>query len=329
MRAIQIKSFGGPDVLESIERTTPTPGEGEILVRLRAIGVNFAETLARQAKYVVTPELPAVLGSEGAGEIAALGPRVSGLSIGQRVAAPLFAAGSITGAYAEYAVLPAALAVPLPDDISFEIAAAVQVQGLTALYLIRQADPKGKNILINAAAGGVGSLLVQMAGKAGAKTIVAAASSHEKLEFAKKRGADAGVNYTKADWLDELRRATGSAGPDVIYESVGGKVLADSLAALAPLGRIVIYGALNIHSFALGAPELLGMIFKNQSMTGFAFAPLLTPQALGRDLRHLFDLIAAGGLDVNIGGAFPLERAAEAHRALENRTTMGKLLLLA
>jgi len=328
MRAIQIKSFGGPDVLETVERATPTPGEGEILVRLRAIGVNFAETLARQAKYAVTPELPAVLGSEGAGEIAALGPHVSGLSIGQRVAAPLFAAGAITGAYAEYAVLPAALAVPLPDDISFEIAAA-QVRGLTALYLVRQADPKGKNILINAAAGGVGSLLVQMAGKAGAKTIVAAASSREKLEFAKQLGADAGVNYTKADWLDDLRHAIGGAGPDVIYESVGGKVMADSLAALAPLGRIVIYGALNIQSFALGAPELLGMIFKNQSLTGFAFAPLLTSQALGRDLRHLFDLIAAGSLDVTIGGAFPLEQAAEAHRALENRTTMGKLVLLA
>jgi NADPH2:quinone reductase len=115
----------------------------------------------------------------------------------------------------------------------------------------------------------------------------------------------------------------------VIYESVGGAVMAGSLAALAPLGRIVIYGALNIQSFALGAAELLGIIFKNQSLTGFAFAPLLTAQALARDLRHLFDLIAAGGLIVTIGGAFPLERAAEAHRALENRTTMGKLLLLA
>jgi NADPH2:quinone reductase len=327
MKAVQISRFGGPEVLEIIERPTPSPGAGQLLVRARAIGVNLADALTRANRYAVTPPLPAILGAEAAGIVEAIGADVHGFATGQRVAAPLFADNSL-GAYAEFVVIDANLAVPLPDAISFEQAAALMIQGITALHLTRQAPPKGKSVLVNAAAGGVGSLLVQLARRGGARSVIAGASNTEKLDFARSLGADGGVNYTRPDWTEELRRITDGNGPDIIYESVGGEVTMASLAALAPLGQIVIYGALNIQSFQLGVPELLGLIFKNQSVTGFAFAPLLTPAGLRSGLAELFDLVMRGELVVTIGGRYPVAEASNAHSALEGRGTTGKLILL-
>ncbi len=327
MKAVQISRFGGPEVLKVIELPTPAPAAGQLLVRVRAAGVNLADTLTRRDRYAVTPSLPAILGTEAAGVVEAVGTGAQGVAVGQRVAVPLFAANSL-GGYAEFAAIDAALAVPLPDVISFEQAAALQIPGLTALYLTRQAPPNGKTVLINASAGGVGSILVQLAKRAGARKVIAGASTQEKLDFTRSLGADAGVNYTKPDWIDDLRRVTDGIGPDIIYESVGGEVTGASLAALAPLGQIVIYGALNIQSFQLGVPDLLGLIFKNQSLTGFAFQPLLTPESLHSGLAELFDLVASGGLVVTIGGKFGLEEASKAHSALEGRGTRGKLVLV-
>lgn len=326
MKAVQISRFGGPEVLNLVELPTPVPGAGQLLVRIRAIGVNLADTLTRRDRYAVTPPLPAILGAEAAGVVEALGASVRGFALGQRVAVPLFVANSL-GGYAEFAVIDAGLAVPLPDAISFEQASALQIQGLTALYLTRQAAPKGKTVLINAAAGGVGSILVQLAKRAGARKVIAGASAPAKLDFVRSLGADAGVNYTRSGWTEELQRVTDGNGPDIIYESVGGDVTAASLAALAPLGQIVIYGALNIQSFQLGVPELLGLIFKNQSLTGFAFQPLLTPENLRSGLAELFDLVVRDELVVTIGGKYPLEEASKAHSALEGRGTRGKLIL--
>jgi NADPH2:quinone reductase len=326
MKAVQISRFGGPEVLEVVELPTPIPGPGQLLVKVRSIGVNLADTLTRMNRYAVTPPLPAILGAEAAGVVEAKGADVRGFAIGQRVAAPLFVASGF-GAYAEFVVIDAGLAVLLPDEISFEQAAALPIQGLTALYLTRQAPPKGKTVLITAAAGGVGSLLVQLAKRAGARAVIAGASSAQKLEFARSLGADAGVNYTNQNWIDELRGLTGGNGPDIIYESVGHEVTKASLAALAPLGQIVIYGALNIQSFQLGVPELLGLIFKNQSLTGFAFAPLLSPEGLRAGLDELFGLVTKGKLVATIGGRYPLAEASQAHSALEGRGTIGKLVL--
>lgn len=328
MKAVQFTRFGGPEVLEVVQVPTPTPGHGQVLVRVKAIGVNFAETLMRMNRYAVTPPLPAIPGAEVAGVIERLGTGAGGLAIGQRVAAPLFATGAVLGGYAEYAVIDADLVVPLPEGLSFEDATALMVQGLTALYLTRQAAPAGRTVLVNAAAGGVGSLLVQLARRAGAKSVIAAASTSEKLAFARSLGVDAGVNYTQPDWIESLRRATGGNGPDIVYESVGGQVTTKSLEALAPLGQIVIYGALNIQSFQLGVPELLGLIFKNQSLTGFAFAPLLNPARLRTALKDLFDRRVRGELTVTIGGRYPLDKAADAHRALESRESTGKVVLI-
>jgi NADPH2:quinone reductase len=327
MKAIQISRFGSPEVLDVVDVPTPVPAAGQILVRLRSIGVNLADTLTRMDRYAVTPPLPAILGTEAAGVVEAIAADVSGFAVGQRVAAPLFATNGI-GAYAEFAVIDAGIAVPLPDAISFDQAAALMIQGLTALCLTRQAPPKGNAVLINAAAGGVGSLLVQLAKQAGARTVIAGASNAQKLEFARSLGADAGVNYTTPGWTEELRRITDGNGPGIIYESVGHEVTTASLATLAPLGQIVIYGALNIQKFQLGVPELLGLIFKNQSLTGFAFATLLSPEGLRAGLNELFDLVINGKLTVTIGGRYPLAEASKAHIALEGRGTKGKLLLI-
>ncbi|MFZ2979584.1 MAG: zinc-binding dehydrogenase, partial [Sphingobium sp.] len=250
------------------------------------------------------------------------------IAIGTRVAAPLFAANISLGGYAEFVVVPVDYIVPLPDNLSFDQATALMVQGLTAAYLIKQVPPAGKTVLATGAAGGVGSFLVQLARQAGARHIVAAASSEQKLAFTRSLGADVGIDYTDPHWTVSLNAALGGAGPDIIYESVGGTITMDGLAALAPLGQMVIYGALNIQQFALGVPDLLGLIFKNQSITGFALVPLLTPGSLKRELGALFDDAAQGLLTVTIGGVYPLADAADAHRALEARNTIGKLILV-
>jgi NADPH:quinone reductase len=328
MRQVQFSRFGGPDVLEVVEKPTPVPGESRVLVRVAAIGVNFSDTLMRQNRYAVTPELPAIPGTEMAGTVERLGPGVTSPAVGTRVAVPLFATGAAVGGYTDHVVVDADLVVPLPDALSYEVAVALMIQGLTALYLSRQISPKDKTVLITAAAGGVGSLLVQLARRAGAKKIIAAASSASKLDFAGSLGADAGVDYTGPDWVDAVRAATDGAGPDLIFESAGGDITRGCLEVLAPNGELVIYGALNIQSFDFGVPELIGIIFKNQSLTGFALATLLTPAGLKQGLAELFDLAARGDLKVTIGATYPLARAGDAHRALEGRGTTGKVVLV-
>jgi NADPH:quinone reductase len=328
MDAVVLDRFGGPDVLKLDRVAMPEPGPGQVRVKVHAAGINFADTLMRQDRYAVTPPLPSILGSEAAGVVDAVGEGVTGIVVGQRVAAPLFAAGQFFGGYAQYAVTGAEFAVPIPDHVSFDAAAALLAQGLSALYLTRQAPPSGKTVLVNAAAGGVGSLLVQLALLAGATCVIAAASTKDKLAFAREMGANITVNYTDADWADQVAEATGGLGPDIIYESAGGAITRTSLAMLAPKGQMVVYGALNIQDFALGVPELMAMIFKNQSLTGFALAPLLTAEGMKADLGWLFALLAKGALRVTIGGRFAFEAVADAHRQLESRATHGKLVLI-
>ena len=322
MRQIEFANFGAPEVLKLVGKPTPAPGPGEILVGVKAIGVNFADTLMRQNRYAVTPELPAVPGTEVAGVVESIGHGVVSPPVGTRVAVPLFATGAVTGGYSDYVMVDASLAVPLPDDLSFEAAAALMIQGLTALYLTRQFPPKDKTVLVNAAAGGVGSLLIQLAKRAGAKAVIAAASTTEKLSLARSLGADFGIDYSKPSWGDEVRAASDGSGPDIIFESVGGDATKECLKMLASEGEIVIYGALN-----LGVPELINLIFKNQSLTGFALPTLLTPDGLARGLSELFELAVKGALKVHIGPTFSLKDAAKAHQAMEARKTAGKVVM--
>lgn len=317
MKAIQIQRFGGPEVLELAEVPIPQPGPDQVLIRVAAAGVNFAETLMREDRYVASYALPAIPGSEVAGTIVATGASVEGLEVGQRVGAILAAARMLCGGYAEYVVADAAVTVPLPDALGYDEAAALLVQGLTALYLTRQIDPAGRDVLVTAAGGGVGSLLIQLALRAGARRVTAAASSDAKRALALSAGAEEAVDYADLTTLS----------PDLIYDSVGGDVFPACLEILAPKGILVAYGSLNLASFALGVAELKRMVFGNQSLRGFAFGPLLEHRTMRHDLGNLFDLAVGGALRVSIGARYQLADAAEAHRALLRRDTVGKLIL--
>lgn len=329
MKAIQINRFGGPEILEPVDAPMPVPGPGEVLVAVRAAGVNFADVLMRADRYAMTPPLPSILGQEVAGVVAGHGEGVdrSSWPAGRRVAAPLFAIGRFLGGYADHVAISTDALVPIPDGLSFEAASALMVQGLSALHLLHQAPATGRTVLISAAAGGVGSFLVQLARRDGAKRVIAAASSPEKLAFARDLGAHDVVNYAERGWVEAARAAAGGAGPDLIFESAGGMITRDCLGLLGPCGRLMIYGALNIHDFRFDAEDLKRIIFLNQSISGFALVPLLTPDGLRRDLSELFGLAAQGQLMVTIDSVHRLEDAAEAHRRIESRASRGKIIL--
>jgi len=325
MKAVQFRRFGGPEVLETIEQPTPQPGPGEVLVRVRAAGVNYFETLMRRNLYASTPELPMVPGVEVAGEIEAVGEGVDATLRGARVAVPMFAVGRPSGGYAEYLAVDAASVVPLPDGLPFEHAVALLVPGLTALHVVRRSSPRGRTVLVTAAAGGVGSLLLQLARRAGAERVIAVAGGAEKLEAARGLGADLGADYRESGWAARVREAAGGHGADIVYDTVGGAVTRACLDILAPAGELV-FAALG--RYELTVTELEGMLFRNQSLKGFALLLLLTPQSLRTDLAELFALAAAGALTVTIGGRYRLDQAGEAHRVVEERRSTGKVVLM-
>ena len=324
MRTVRLSRFGGPEVLECVEMPKPVAGSGEILVRVEAAGVNFVETLLRSNSYAMTPPLPMVLGVEVVGVVEELGDGLTALDRGTRVAVPLFAANRLSGGYAEYVAVEAAWAVPVPDGISAQTATALMVQGLSALHLIRRAPPEGKSVLVTAAAGGIGSLLVQCAKAAGARRVIAVASSPAKLALAKELGADEGIDYTEAGWPSQIHRITETAGVDIVYDLVGGSTSSSCLQVLAEGGEL-LFAALG--RFGLELDDIQHMISRNQSIKGFSLLPLLTQASVKADLAHLFELTRSGKLKVLPGEAFPLERAGDAHHAIESRRTTGKVVL--
>jgi len=325
MKAVQFTRFGPPDVLEVVEVPVPALGPGEVLVRVHAAGVNFFEVLMRANRYAVTPELPMFPGVEVAGTVERAGPRADPSLIGARVAVPLFAIGRGSGGYAEFVAVDGGSVVRLPDALSFAAAAGLMVQGLTALHLLRRSPARGKAVLVNAAAGGVGSLLVQLARRDGARMVIAAASSDEKRALALSLGADHAVDYTTPGWQEDVKRQTGGRGADIICETVGGEFSRAAVDALAPCGELVLAA---MGRFGLAATDIERMLDKNQSIQGFSLLPLLMPQGVSGDLAELFDLAAAGLLTVVEGGRFPLHQAAEAHRAIEERRVAGKVVLV-
>lgn len=325
MKAIQFSRFGGPEVLELVDVPAPEPQAGEVLIRVQAAGINFFEVLMRADRYAVTPQLPMVPGVEVAGVVEAVGQGVNKALLGCRVAVPLFVSRRPHGGYAEQVTIDANLVIPLPDAVSFEAATALMVQGLTAHHLLRQGPPDGRTVLVSAASGGVGSLLVQLARQKGASRVVAAAGDRSKLDLALSLGADVAIDYTNPDWPMHVRDATDGKGADIIYDTVGGALTAALLRALAPGGELV-FAALG--RFALDPSELEAMIGRNQSLRGFALLPLLSADVLRTSLSDLFQLAASGRLRVTIGGRFPLGQAGEAHRLLEERRSTGKVVLV-
>lgn len=325
MKAVQYNRFGSPDVLDVVDIAAPVAGAGDVLVRVGAAGVNFFEVLMRADRYAVTPGLPMFPGVEAAGTVEAVGEGADPGLLGFRVAVPLFASARPFGGYADYVAIDANLAVPLPDTLSFEDATALMVQGLTTSHLLKQSPPANKTVLIPAAAGGVGSLLIQLARGQGARHVIALAGGETKRGFAVSLGADAAIDSNEADWRARVREATDGAGVEIVYDTVGGASTEAFLDILAPGGELV-FAALG--RFTLSATALEAMIGRNQSLKGFALLPLLSPAVLRAGLSELLDLAAQGRLRAVIGGRFALDKAAEAHRLIEARRSTGKVVLV-
>jgi NADPH2:quinone reductase len=321
MRAVLMREFGPPGVLTVAVVPDPVPGPGQVLIAVEAAGISFVETQVRAGRGpnpAMRPELPVTPGNGVAGEIVAAGPGVAAGLVGARVVSTTGG----TGGYAELVAVDAALPIPVPAGLPLPVALALLADGRTALVLSRQAAPaQGEWVLVEAAGGGVGSLLVQLAVGAGAH-VVAAASNAAKLEVARGAGAELGVDYTRPGWADEVRAATG--GVAVVFDGVGGAIGRTSFGLVNPGGRFVVHG---VASGEAAMPDPAVAEERGVTVIGLWSAPL-TPEEARALSVHALDEAVAGRLRPTIGQTFPLERAADAHAAIQARTAVGKTLLV-
>lgn len=318
-KAIVAAAPGGPEVLQLQDVEVPVPGRGQLLVKVAAAGVNFIETYERSGTYKVS--FPFTPGSEAAGTVAALGEGVSGFRAGDRVA---FSEGS--GTYAEYALVPAEAALPVPDGVSLDVAAALPLQGMTAHYLVNSSFKVGPEhtVLTHAGAGGVGLILTQLIKAKGAR-VITTVSSDEKEALARAAGADEVLRYT--GFPEKVRELTNGTGVDVVYDGVGKDTFDGSLASLRKRGTMVLFGG------ASGQVPPFDLQRLNAGGSLFITRPKLKDHLLTTEERQwraseLFEAVLAGRLDVRIGGSYPLAEAARAHEDLQARRTTGKLLLV-
>lgn len=324
MKQVQMQDYGSPEVLKLVETDIPSPNAGEVLVKVKTIGVNYSDILRRKNTYFQETPLPFVLGTEAVGEIVAVG---EGVTIPYVVGTTVLAILPHASGYSEYVTAIAQYCVPLPPEMDTEKATAIFVQGTTAQLMISQVakDLKNKTVLINASAGGVGSLLVQLAKLNGA-TVIGASSSDAKLETTKKMGADLTVNYSKADWSKEVKKLTDGKGVDIVFEMVGGDVYNQSLKSLKQGGHIIVFGCASgvqgtIH------PEFF--VDENITQSGFNLAHFINHkmELWQQALETVIGLLMKGKLKVEIAHRFALEDASSAHEAIENRKTTGKVIL--
>jgi NADPH2:quinone reductase len=320
--AIRVHRHGGPEVLTWGEVPVGEPGPGEIRVRHRFIGLNFVDTYHRSGLYKLP--LPFTPGSEGAGVVEAVGPGVTDLAVGDRIA---YATGPV-GAYAEVRLLPAERAVPLPAGIDERIAAGMMLKGLTAQYLLRQTTTvgPGDTIVFHAAAGGVGSIACQWARHLGA-TVIGTVGSEEKARLARANGCQHVILYRQEDVAARVREITGGRGVRVVYDAVGKDTFAASLDCLAPRGLLVSFGQ------ASGPVPPLDVLSLSTKGSLFLTRPTLVHYAATREsLRaaaaDLFAVVTSGAVKVEVPQAFPLREAAAAHVALEGRKTTGSTVLV-
>lgn len=320
MKAVVADPTGGPENLQYMDFPEPQPGEGEVLVKLEATGVNFIDVYYRKGFYKVN-ESPVRLGNEGAGTVAAVG-KGGKRPIGQRVAYAM-----ARGSYAEYALVPDHLLVELPQNVSFEDGAAAMLQGMTAHYLTHSTYPlkPGQTCLIHAAAGGMGLLLIQMAKIAGA-TAIGTTSTPEKAQLAKDHGADHVILYTQTDFVEEVKRITGGRGVEVVYDSVGKTTFHKSLDCLKPRGLMASFGQ------SSGGVGEIDPLILSQKGSLYLTRPTLgnyitEPGELQWRSSDVFRWIGEGRLKIHIHHVYKLADAAQAHRDLEARKTTGKLLL--
>ncbi len=322
MKAIKVEEFGEPGVLQHVDVGRPEPGEGEALIEVRSAGINYADTMRRRNQYVEAQDLPFIPGSEVAGIVAEVGEGVDDVSAGDRVVTLLG-----TGGYAQYAVAPTQNLIPLPEELDFDNAAAIPLQGLTAYHCIKTSGAlkEGESVLVHAAAGGVGTLSVQVAKLLGAGTVIATASSEEKLDLARSLGADVLIDYTEEDWPEKVREATQGKGADIILEMVGADFPEKNLKCLNVFGRMVVFGAA---SGERGTIVPAALMKRCHAVVGFYLPQIMTrPDLFVPSLREVLAWISSGNLKLTIGATYPLDDAAEAHSDLEGRKTTGKLLL--
>ena len=321
MHAIRIHETGGAEKMRRDEIAVPTPGVGEVRLRVEAAGVNFIDTYQRSGLYAVP--LPHTLGMEAAGVVTAVGAGVTEFSVGDRVAS-----ARVAGAYAGEALAPAAHTVKVPAGIATQTAAALMLQGMTAHYLAGDTFPlkAGDTALVHAGAGGVGLLLTQIAKLRGAR-VLATVGTEEKAGLARAAGADAVCIYTRENFPDAVKAFTDGRGVDVAYDAIGKDTFEGTLASLRPRGMVVSYGN-SSGPVAPFAPLLLSqkgsLFFTRPTLAHYT----LTTAELQARAGELFGWVAAGKLTVRIGATYPLAQAAEAHRALEGRRTTGKVLLV-
>jgi NADPH2:quinone reductase len=321
MKAIQVARVVAPEVLTLVEDPVPDPKSNEALVQIKAAGVNFIDVYFREGRYLAP--LPFINGQEAAGIVVAVGPDVTNLRPGDRVAYT-----GVLGSYAEYAAVPADRLIKIPSELDFEQAAAAMLQGMTAHYLSHSTYPikTGETALIHAAAGGVGLLLVQMAKRLGAR-VIATAGSEEKAQLARGAGADEVIIYTERDFETETKRLTGDQGVHVVYDGVGKDTFAGDLNVLRARGYLVLFGG------ASGAVPPFDLLELTKHGSLFITRPTLQDYAARREeleqrSNEVLQMIVRGDLKLRIYKKYPLEDVRQAHHDLEGRKTTGKLLLI-
>jgi NADPH:quinone reductase len=320
MKAIQIRETGGPEVLELVDLPIPVPGPGQVLIRIEAIGMNFIEIYFRKGQYKAT--LPVVPGSEAAGTVEECGSGVTGFKAGDAVAST-----AVLGSYAEYALVPAAQLVKVPDGLTPEQAAATLLQGMTAHYLAYSTWPlkAGETCLVHAGAGGVGLLLTQMAARIGAR-VITTVSTEEKAELSREAGASDVILYTQHDFVTEVKRLTHGKGVDVVYDSVGKTSFEGSLNCLRPRGLLALFGG------SSGAVPPFDLIQLSSKGSLYVTRPTLwhyisTREELERRAGDVLNWVKSGELKLRMEHVYALEQAGKAQDDMENRKTTGKILL--
>ena len=322
MKAIELTGLEGFQSMRVVEADKPQPSPNQVLIEVKAAGINFAELELTKGKYPALRPLPYVLGFEAAGIVAELGSQVKGIRVGDKVTAI-----ASSGGFADYATADAHAVIPIPKGISFAEASTISIHGLSAYALLKfAAKPQPhETILVQAAAGGVGLYLVQLAKIMGAKRVIALASSKKKLELVKSLGADAVIDYSDKTWPNQVREVTGGRGVDIVLEAASGEVGTESFKLVAPFGRVVFFGAKNSHD-TISSEQIQQLIYKNQTLIGFN-VPSLRPEQIAECVPELVKLISQGRIKLFANTTFPLVEVRKAFEAVANRQTIGKVVL--
>jgi len=323
MKAVVINEFGGPEVLKYIEVDTPTIESNQVLIRVDATSVNFADIMTRQGKFHAAGKPPIIPGMDATGVIAEVGSEVQNLKVGQRVIA-----FPKTGSYAEYIVADENLAFVLPENVDYRKAAASPLVSFTSYKLLADVGRlvQGESVLIHAAAGGIGTTAIQLAKILGASRVIGTVGSENKISTALEAGADYVINYEQEDFVEKVNDLTGGKGVDVILDSIGGKVAEKSLDCLAMYGRLVNFGNA---SGEIGQVKTVDLHSSCRAVLGFSLGTTRNnrPELLRETAERVLEYLADGRLDIKIGNTFSIEEASEAHRLIESRQSVGKIVL--